>query len=336
MRTDVTFASAGLKIAGHLYTPEDTPEDIPGDTPGATREGRALGRRPAVVVAHPMSGVKEQTAGLYAERLAGAGFVALAFDATYQGESEGEPRLLEDPFHRVEDIKSAVTFLSLRDEVDAERIGALGICASGGYVPPAAATDRRIRAVATVSAVDTGSMIREGFGREQAPDVLRAMLDASAAARTEEAQGSPALLQQIHPDTAPQPAQQARSLAQHTYDGWEYYRTPRGGHPRSANHFALRSVDLLAQYSAFDLVQLISPRPLLMIAGTEAVTDYFSREAVARASEPKELFWIDGATHVDLYDREEYLPTVIAKLTDFFHAGLTRGPRSDPSAGRLG
>ena len=306
MRTDVTFTSAGLKIAGHLYTPAD----------------RTEGRRPGIVVSHPMSGVKEQTAGLYAARLADAGFVTLAFDAAHQGESEGEPRLLEDPFQRVEDIKSAVTFLALDDGVDPARIGALGICASGGYVVPAAATDHRITATATVSAVDTGGMIREGFGRGQDPQILQAMLDASAAARTEEARGNPARLQQIHPDTAPDPGTRPKSLARHTYDGWEYYRTPRGAHPRSANHFALRSIDLLAQFSAFDLVHLIAPRPLLMIAGTEAVTDYFSSEAVERAGEPKELYWIDGATHVDLYDKEEYLPTAIAKLTGFFRAHL--------------
>jgi len=300
MRTDVAFPSAGLTLAGHLYPPD------------------AGGRGPAVVVSHPMSGVKEQTAGSYAERLARAGFVTLTFDAAYQGESEGEPHLLEDPSHRVEDIKAAVTFLSLRDEVDGDRIGALGICASGGYLIPAAATDHRIKAVATVSAVDTGSLFRDGLGRTQDPRILQGMLDAAGAARTEEAQGKPARLQQIHPDgEAP-----AKALGQHIYDGWEYYRTPRAQHPRSANHFVLRSIDLIAQFNAFDLIHLIAPRPLLMIAGTAAATAYLTREAIEQAREPNELFWIDGATHVDLYDKEEYLPTAVTKLADFFRSHL--------------
>src|SRR5262249_40001856 len=161
MKSNVTFESAGLQLAGHLYTPDETTSD----------------RRPGIVVSHPASGVKEQTAGRYAERLAHEGFVTLAFDAAHWGKSAGEPRFLEDPFRRIEDIKNAVTFLSLRDEVDPGRIGALGICASGGYAIPATATDHRIKAVATVSASDLGSWFRDGLGRTQNPEVLQALLD---------------------------------------------------------------------------------------------------------------------------------------------------------------
>jgi fermentation-respiration switch protein FrsA (DUF1100 family) len=166
--------------------------------------------------------------------------------------------------------------------------------------------------------VDTGSLFREGVGRVQSPEILQGMLDAAGAARIEEAQGRPPRLQQIHPDTG----EQARALGQHAYDGWEYYRTPRGQHPRSENHFVFRSIDLIAEFDAFGMIHLISPRPLLMIAGTEAATAYLSREAIEKAQQPKELFWIDGATHVDLYDKEEYLPAVVAKLAGFFGAEL--------------
>ena len=302
MRTDVTFPSNGLNLADHLYTPEE-----------------AEGPWPAIVVGHPASGVKEQAAGLYAEQLARAGFATLAFDAAYQGESEGVPHLLEDPAHRSEDIKAAVTFLSGRYEVDPERIGALGICASGGYLAPAAATDHRIKAVAMVSAMDIGDLFRNGVGRTQDPAVLQGMLDAAGAARNEEARGKAPRLMQIHPDTE----EQARALGQHTFDGWEYYRTPRGSHPRSENFLVLRSIDLIAQFTAFETIELIAPRPLLMIVGTEAVTAYLSEEAIDKAREPKELYWIDGATHVDLYDKEQYVPTAVAKLTEFFATHLS-------------
>jgi uncharacterized protein len=173
MKTNVTFDSAGLKIAGHLYTPDDG----------------APARRPAIVVGHPGSGVKEQAAGLYARRLAQEGFIA--FDAAYRGESEGEPRSLEDPAHRVEDLKAAVSFLTTRDKVNTGQIGVLGICAPGGYALTATATDHRIKAVATVSAVDIACQFRQGADGTQDPAVFQGMLDAAAAARTERAPAPP-------------------------------------------------------------------------------------------------------------------------------------------------
>ncbi|MCV2457878.1 alpha/beta hydrolase [Streptomyces sp. ICN988] len=299
MKTDVTFPSNDLAVAGILFTPDE----------------RIDARLPAIVISHPGGGVKEQSPSVYAERLTREGFAALVFDAAYQGESEGEPRGLENPFQRAEDIKSAVTHLTTRDDIDPDRIGALGICASGGYVPYAAQTDHRVKAVATVSAGDMGSVIREGLGRAQDPAVLTALLDRAAAARTAEARGeAPETVAWIPDDAEYLPATGTRQFRE-TY---EFYRTPRGYHPRAVQGWVLRSADQLAQYDSYAMIRLIAPRPLLMIVGSEAETAYFSREAIERAAEPKELFVIDGATHIDLYDRDEHVTAAVAKLTDFF------------------
>ncbi|PSJ61501.1 alpha/beta hydrolase [Pseudaminobacter soli (ex Li et al. 2025)] len=303
MKTDVRFDSAGLKLAGHLYIPDDGVQ----------------GRHPAIVVSHPASGVKEQAAGRYAERLARLGYVTLAFDAAYQGESEGEPRGLEDPAHRVEDIKAAVSFLSAHHAVDADRIGALGICASGGYVISAAATDRRIKAVATVSGVDIARQFRHGADGTQPPAVIQSMLDAAAAARTAEARGEDMGTFPIFPATE----QEARAGGRHVFEGWEYYRTDRARHPRSAKAFTWNSVDRLASFDAFRFIDMIAPRPLLMIVGTEAVTSWMASEAYIAAREPKEVYWIDGATHVSLYDKDEHVTPAIARLEAFFKGNLT-------------
>ncbi|MFD0249823.1 alpha/beta hydrolase [Streptomyces sp. NPDC127113] len=304
MKADVTFPSSSLSLAGTLFTPDDHID----------------GRLPAVVVSHPGGSVKEQSPSVYAERLARAGFAALVFDAAHQGESEGEPRGLEDPFQRAEDIKSAVTYLTTRDDVDPDRIGALGICASGGYVPYAAQTDHRIRSVATVSAADMGSVIREGLGRTQDPAVLRAMLDQAGAQRTAEARGAAPRMVAWLPDSAEDLPPTATRQLRETFD---YYRTPRGHHPRANRGWVQRSVDLIAQYDSYAMIRLVSPRPLLMIIGSEAETGYFSREAIEKAAEPKRLAVIDGATHVDLYDRDAYVTPAVAELTAFFDRSLT-------------
>jgi hypothetical protein len=311
MRTDVTFDSAGLALAGHLYTPEG---------PDHTPEGHGPGG-PAIVVGHPGSGVKEQAAGLYASRLARLGFIALAFDAAYQGESEGTPRGLEDPAHRVEDLKAAVSFLATRPEADPERIGVLGICASGGYAIPAAATDHRVRAVASVSGVDIARQFRLGADGAQDPSVVSHLLDQAAAARSAEANGADTQVFKLFPDTAEQAAELG---GKHSAEGFEYYCTPRGQHPRSAKSLPWTSVDRIAAFDAFARADLIAPRPLLLLAGREAVTSWMAVEAFGNAREPKELYWVDGASHVDLYDKEEYVAEAVARLADFFTASLTR------------
>ncbi|MYQ48819.1 alpha/beta fold hydrolase [Streptomyces sp. SID4985] len=297
MKQNVTFDSAGLKLAGTLFTPDEHSGD----------------RLPAVVVSHPAGGVKEQTASVYAERLAREGFAALVFDAAYQGESEGTPRGLENPFQRAEDVRAAVTYLTTRDDVDPARIGALGICASGGYVPFAAQTDHRIKAVGTVSAADTGDLFRRGLGRTQGPEALEAMLDQAGALRTAEARGEAPVMQNWVPES-----QEGLEEGTLWREGSEYYYTERGLHCRSNTGWVLRSIDQLAQYDSYALIRLIAPRPLLMIIGSKADTAYFSREAVAEAGDNAELFVVEGATHVDLYDKDEYVTPAVAELTGFF------------------
>lgn len=303
VKTDVTFDSGGLRIAGHLRVPD----------------GLGAGKRPAIVVGHPASGVKEQAAGLYAQRLTEQGFVTLTFDTATQGESEGLPRGVEDPARRVEEFKSAVSFLGQRGEVDPDRMGVLGICASGGYVIPAAATDHRIRAVATVSGVDLGMWYRRGADGQQDPSVLQGLLAAAALARTAEARGEGVGMLPTQPATE----EDARAAGPIALEGWEYYCTDRAQHPRSAKAFTWTSIDRAAAFDAFRFIDLVAPRPLLMVVGTEAVTRWMGEEAVRQAREPKELFWVEGATHVGLYDKPHYVAPAVAKLVDFFRLNLS-------------
>lgn len=300
----VKFQSNGLQIAGILYLPA-----------GFHSSAQP---QPAIVVGHPGAGVKEQAAGLYAGLLAEKGYIALAFDAAYQGESEGSPRNLEDPEQRIEDIKAAVTFLSSMQEIDATRIGVLGICASGGYGVAATATDHRIKALATVSAAGIGHQFRKGGDGHQDPAVIQALLHQAAADRQEVANGKLPGEFPIFPATA----EQAKTMGRHVFEGWEYYCTERAYHPRSAKTFTWKSVELVAGFDAFRFADLIAPRPLLMIAGSDAVTLWMTREAMDIAKDRKELFIIDGATHVDLYDKMKFVSPAVEKLLAFYQSNL--------------
>ncbi|MFG1711029.1 alpha/beta hydrolase [Nonomuraea sp. M3C6] len=302
-RIDVTYDSAGIQIVGHLYLPDDA----------------APGPRPAIVVGHQGGAVKEQASGLYARRLADKGLVALAYDAAYQGESGGDPRGLEDPAQRVEDFKAAVSFLTTRDEVDHDRIGILGICASGGYSLPATATDHRVKALATVCAVDISRHFRLGADGTQDPAAFDALLDTAAQARTAAAHGEKTPGLQVIPDTL----EQARAIGgEYGAEEFEYYRTPRAEHPRSARFFDWSSVDKIAMFDAFAPIPLIGQRPLMMIAGTRAITTWMTIDAFQRAPGPKEFVWIEDASHNDLYDKPQYVGPAVEKLAEFFTKNL--------------
>lgn len=294
MRTDVRFPTNGLQLAGHLYLPDDSDSPLP-----------------AIVIGHQTTGVKEQAPAVYAERLVKEGFAILTFDAAFQGESEGEPHGLEDPFQRAEDFSAAVSYLTARADIDPDRIGVMGICGSGAYVPYAAQTDHRMKAVAGVSGTDVPS-----FFRDADPEGWTQMVANSGKLRSTEAAGAPATTFPVLPDKADAdtPAPVAEFI--------DFYKTPRGRHPRSTGQMVTRSADLLDRFDSFADVAKIAPRPLLMIAGTEAFTRGFSEKAVADSPGNAELVLIEGATHVDLYDRDEYVTPAAAKLTEFFRSHL--------------
>jgi fermentation-respiration switch protein FrsA (DUF1100 family) len=213
-----------------------------------------------------------------------------------------------------------VSYLTTRhDVVDSERIGALGICGSGGYALAAAAGDHRIRAVGTVAAADVPRHFRYGGDGTQDPRVFEGMLETAAAARTAEARGEGPQTFPLFPSTAEEAYARGGEYGR---EGFEYYCTPRGQHPRSAKHLPWISVDRMTFFDAFQGVDLIASRPLLLIVGSRAVTSWMSVDAYQRAREPKELHWIDGASHVDLSDKNEFVTPAVAKLTEFYKTNL--------------
>ncbi|MER8002141.1 alpha/beta hydrolase [Streptomyces sp. NPDC095613] len=295
----VTFPSDSVTIAGNLYRP-----------PGFD----ASKKHPAIVVSHPWGGVKEQTAGLYARSMAEQGFITLAYDASHYGQSEGKPRNMEDPSHRVRDIRSAVTYLSNHRQVDADRIGTLGVCAGGGYTIDEAQTDLRVRAVATVVAYDMGAAAREGIdGAPVSYDQRMTQLKEIGQQLTREAGGKPLVKQLV-----PSPDQQTDDTPSFFREAADYYLTDRGSHPRAENRYVVTSVGLHMAYFPFAQIATISPRPLLLIAGENAETLGFSRTAYEAAKEPKELMVVPGASHFDLYDKPAYVEPAVERMAEFF------------------
>ncbi|MDR9182473.1 alpha/beta hydrolase [Burkholderia multivorans] len=294
----VKFSNGSLEMAGNLYFPEGF---------DASR------RYAAIVCVHPGGGVKEQTAGRYAEQLAREGFVTLAFDASFQGESGGTPRFLEDPYARVNDVRSAVDFLATQDFVDRDRIGALGVCAGGGYAVHATMTDRRIKAVGAVSAVNIGSMFRVGWHGNEAPAKAIALLELGAAARTGEAAGEPVAYIPFSPTSLE--GVEDRDMR----EAYDYYRTPRAQHPNTPSQFTTSSLPQLVTYDAFALADVLLTQPLQLVAGSEAGSLWHSQDLLEKAaSTDKHLHVIRGGTHMSLYDTPEQMREAVSTLAPFF------------------
>ena len=256
-----------VKIAGELYKPENFDKNK---------------KYPAIIVVHPAGGVKEQVAGLYAQKLAENGFVTLAYDAAYQGESGGEPHFLENPASRVEDVRSSVDYL-------------------------------------TVSAFDLGRARRQGLGDSMSIAQQQQKLKDAAQQRTKEANGEPVKYAGYVPNSLEEIPGNAPIMYR---QGYEYYRTPLASHPRSENKYIFSNYVQQAAFTAFDRPEFISPRPVLFIVGENAESAYFSKEAYDRALEPKEYVVIPNATHMEMYYKPEYVTPAVEKLTEFYKKNL--------------
>ncbi|MBY0621627.1 alpha/beta hydrolase [Sphingomonas ursincola] len=297
-RKVVFYNRLGIRLVADLYLPRDA--------------GSA--KRSALVVGHPFGGVKEQTAGLYAQTMAERGFVTLAHDASYQGESGGSPHFLSSPEANVEDYSAAIDYLGTLPQVDRNRIGVIGICGGGGWALIAAKIDPRIRAIATVSLYDIGQSRRQGLSAE--PDraaIARALREAADQRWADVDRGTVATRADI-PETL---SADADPVMREFFD---YYRTPRGQHPRAKNLMTVNSLGAIFHSEAISSVEGISPRPALFVMGETAHSRIFSEQAFAKAAEPKELYIVPGAGHVDLYDKINLIP--FEKLESFFVGNL--------------
>lgn len=297
MKSPCTFKSGGFTISAIAYLPDDY-------------NGQKL---PGIVVCHPAGGVKEQTAGLYAEQLSKQGFATLAFDAARQGESSGEPRHLEDPFQRAEDIRNAVAYLATRPWVEEDHVGLLGICAAGSYTSYAAQTDYQIKALATVSAVDPAGELLED---KEMKDML---IKQTGIFRNLEQAGGGSWQQHVNPGTREEAeSYPPRSMFRESYD---YYVDSHWQRPHATGWGDLR-YDMLAHYHPFEHMEWIAPRPVLMIVGSEADTAHWSKQAVEKAGDNAELIVIPGASHMDMYYKDKYVDEAVKDLSAFFHKYL--------------
>lgn len=298
----ISYNLKGLRIAANVYTPAGYNEN-------------SDKKYPAVCVAHPNGGVKEQVAGLYAQRLAENAYISIVADASYQGSSEGEPRNTDKPANRIEDIHRMADIIVHYPGVDSEHIGILGICGGGGYTIKAVQTDKRFKAVATLSMFNTGIVRRNGFLDSQTATIQERLIEASRA-RELEASGKEVL---YTPDMCDMPEEEAQKLPYDLYKEGYYYYGKTHRHPKSTFRYTISSFLELMNFDAANNADLIS-QPLLMIAGSIADTFYMTEKvfAAATGTKNKELFLIKGATHIETYWKPEYVNQAVLKFKEFF------------------
>ena len=307
----VTFTNRyGITLAADVYQPKN-----------------ASGKLPAVAISGAFGAVKEQSSGLYAQTMAERGFITLAFDPSYTGESGGEPRNVASPDINTEDFSAAVDFLGLLPEVDRERIGIIGICGWGGMALNAAAVDKRIKAVATSTMYDMSRVMSNGYNDSTTKKQRSAALEQLSQQRWQDAEaGKPAL--------GPVSLELKGGEPQFVQEYAAYYKsTKRGFHPRAINSNSAWTITNPLSFMNMPLLSYIdeiSPRPILLIHGEKAHSRYFSETAYKAAAEPKELLIIKGANHVDLYDQIDVIP--FDKLTEFFEKNLLPGANKKASA----
>ena len=302
----VTFKNQyQMTIAGNLFIPKSLNRSA---------------KNPAIIVGHPMGAVKEQSSNLYAQKLAERGFITLAIDQSFWGESDGQPRNVVAPDIYAEAFSAAVDYLGAQAAVDRERIGVPGICGSGSFVISAAKIDPRMRAIATVSMYDMGAAARNALNRSQTVEQRQAIIAEAAQQRWVEAAGgetkyTSGTVHQIDANTHP--------IQREFYDFYRTRRgefTPAGSSPELTTHPTLTSNVKFMNFYPFNDIETISPRPMLFITGDQAHSKEFSEEAYRLAGQPKELYWVKGAGHVDLYDRVDLIP--FDKLSVFFTQNL--------------
>lgn len=296
-----------MNVVGNLFIPKGLKKDS---------------KNPAIIVGHPMGAVKEQSSNLYATKMAERGFVTLSLDLSFWGESEGQPRNAVLPDIYAEDFSAAVDFLGTRSFVDRDRIGVLGICGSGSFAISAAKIDPRMKAIATVSMYDMGAANRNGLNHSQTIEQRKKILEEAAEQRYVEFTGGET---KYTSGTVHELNENSTAIEREFYD---FYRTPRGeftpdgSSPELTTHPTLTSNVKFMNFYPFEDIETISPRPMLFITGENAHSREFSEDAYKLAGEPKELYIVPGAGHVDLYDRVNLIP--FGKLDSFFKENLKK------------